>query len=137
MDQSPGRPSFSNAYKGMVLALLVSAYTFNFIDRTIVNTIGQAIKVDLKLTDTQLGLLNGIAFAVLYTVLGVPIARWAERWNRVSIISLAMVVWSGFTVACGLAGNFATLMLLRVGVGVGEAGCSPPAWRCSTLLGLR
>ena len=111
----------------MVLTLLLSAYTFNFIDRTIVATIGQAIKVDLKLTDTQLGLLNGLSFAILYTILGVPIARLAERFNRVSIISLAMVVWSGFTMACGLAGSFATLLLLRVGVGVGEAGCSPPA----------
>src|SRR5579875_2823763 len=102
MDQGLARPTFSSAYKGVVLALLLSAYTFNFIDRTIVATIGQAIKVDLKLTDTQLGLLNGLSFAILYTLLGVPIARLAERFNRVSIISLAMVVWSGFTMACGL-----------------------------------
>ena len=110
-----------------MLGLLVLAYTFNFIDRTIISTIGQAIKLDLKLTDTQLGLLGGLSFAVLYTLLGIPIARLAERWNRVSIISLAMVVWSGFTVACGFAGTFVQLLALRVGVGVGEAGCSPPA----------
>ena len=121
------KPVFSNGYKSAVLSLLVLAYTFNFIDRTIVATIGQAIKVDLEITDTQLGLLGGLSFAVLYTVLGIPIARFAERWNRVSIISLAMVVWSGFTVACGFAGSFVQLLALRVGVGVGEAGCSPPS----------
>jgi MFS family permease len=120
-------PVFSGGYKTAVLGLLVLAYTFNFIDRTIVATIGQAIKVDLKITDTQLGLLGGLSFAILYTLLGVPIARLAERWNRVSIISLAMVAWSGFTVACGFAGSFVQLLALRVGVGVGEAGCSPPA----------
>ncbi len=120
-------PRFTSGYKSAVLALLVLVYTFNFIDRTIVATIGQAIKIDLKLTDTQLGLLGGLAFAVLYTLLGIPIARLAERWNRVSIISLALVAWSGFTVACGFAGSFVQLLAFRVGVGVGEAGCSPPA----------
>ena len=120
-------PAFSNRYRGLVLSFLLLAYTFNFIDRTIVATIGQAIKVDLKITDTQLGLLGGLSFAVLYTLLGIPIARLAERWNRVTIISLALVVWSGFTVACGMAGNFLTLLVMRVGVGVGEAGCSPPS----------
>jgi MFS family permease len=120
-------PVFSQGYKGLVLTFLLLAYTFNFIDRTIIATIGQAIKVDLKITDTQLGLLGGLSFAVLYTLLGIPIARLAERWNRVSIISLALVVWSGFTVACGFAGNFVSLLAMRVGVGVGEAGCSPPS----------
>jgi predicted MFS family arabinose efflux permease len=120
-------PMFSNGYKAVVLGFLLAAYTFNFIDRTIIATIGQAIKVDLKITDTQLGLLGGLSFAVLYTLLGIPIARLAERWNRVSIISLALVVWSGFTVACGFAGSFLSLLALRVGVGVGEAGCSPPS----------
>ncbi len=124
---APSAPLFTRGYKGAVLSLLVLAYTFNFIDRTIISTIGQAIKLDLKLTDTQLGLLGGLSFAVLYTLLGIPIARLAERWHRVSIISLAMVVWSGFTVACGFAGGFVQLLALRVGVGVGEAGCSPPA----------
>ncbi|MEP6967893.1 MAG: MFS transporter [Pseudomonadota bacterium] len=121
------KPVYSGRYTGVVLSLLVLAYTFNFIDRTIIATIGQAIKVDLKLTDTELGLLGGLSFAVLYTLLGIPIARLAERWNRVSIISLALVVWSGFTVACGFAGGFVQLLAMRVGVGVGEAGCSPPA----------
>jgi predicted MFS family arabinose efflux permease len=124
---APKRPVFSDGYKSVVLSFLLAAYTFNFIDRTIIATIGQAIKVDLKLTDTQLGLLGGLSFAALYTVLGIPIARLAERWNRVSIISLALVVWSGFTVACGFAASFLGLLALRVGVGVGEAGCSPPS----------
>jgi len=124
---SPRKPMFSDGYKGVVLSLLLLTYTFNFIDRTIVATIGQAIKVDLKLTDTQLGLLGGLSFAVLYTLLGLPIARLAERKNRVSIIAISMVVWSAFTVACGFAGSFVQLLAMRVGVGVGEAGCSPPS----------
>lgn len=121
------RPLYSNGYKAAVLGLLLAAYTFNFIDRTIIATIGQAIKVDLKLTDTQLGLLGGLYFALLYTLLGIPIARLAERWNRVSIISLSLVIWSGFTALCGAATSFAQLALFRFGVGVGEAGCSPPS----------
>lgn len=121
------RPTYSNGYKALVLGMLVAAYTFNFIDRTIISTIGQAIKVDLKLTDTQLGLLGGLYFALLYTTLGIPIARWAERGNRVTIITLALVIWSGFTAACGAAWNFGVLAALRFGVGIGEAGCSPPS----------
>jgi MFS family permease len=121
------RPLYSNGYKATVLGLLLATYTFNFIDRTIIATIGQAIKVDLKLTDTQLGLLGGLYFALLYTLLGIPIARLAERWNRVTIISVSLVIWSGFTALCGSAGSFAQLALYRFGVGVGEAGCSPPS----------
>jgi MFS family permease len=123
----PRQPLFSESYKQSVLWLLVLAYTFNFIDRTIISTIGQAIKVDLKLTDTQLGLLGGLAFALLYTTLGIPIARIAERHSRVNIITIAIVIWSGFTALCGLATSFFQLLLFRVGVGVGEAGLSPPA----------
>ena len=120
-------PLFSTGYKNIVLSLLMLAYTLNFIDRTIIATIGQAIKVDLKLTDTQLGLLGGFAFAILYTVFGIPLARLAERWKRVWIISLALLVWSGFTALCGAAMSFGQLLAFRVGVGVGEAGLSPPA----------
>lgn len=120
-------PAYTPFYRNGVLWLLVLAYTFNFIDRTIISTIGQAIKVDLKLTDTQLGWLGGLAFALLYTTLGIPIARLAERWNRVNIITIAIVVWSGFTALCGTATSFLQLLLYRVGVGVGEAGLSPPA----------
>jgi MFS family permease len=120
-------PMFSDSYKTTVLGLLVVAYTFNFIDRTIIATIGQAIKVDLKITDTQLGLLGGIYFALLYTLLGIPIARLAERFNRVNIISAAILIWSGFTALCGTATSFAQLAAYRFGVGFGEAGLSPPA----------
>lgn len=121
------KPVFSDGYKGLVLGLLVTAYTFNFIDRTIISTIGQAIKVDLKITDTQLGLLGGLYFALLYTLLGIPIARFAERFSRVNIISGAIVIWSAFTALCGTAGSFVTLAAYRFGVGFGEAGLSPPA----------
>ncbi|HWT51462.1 MAG TPA: MFS transporter, partial [Caulobacter sp.] len=126
-DRPLNPPLYSGGYKAAVLGLLLAAYTFNFIDRTIIATIGQAIKVDLKLTDTQLGLLGGLYFALLYTILGIPIARLAERWNRVTIISLSLVIWSGFTALCGAATSFAQLALFRFGVGVGEAGCSPPS----------
>ena len=127
VSQAAEKPLYSNGYKATVLGLLLATYTFNFIDRTIIATIGQAIKVDLKLTDTQLGLLGGLYFALLYTILGIPIARMAERWNRVTIISVSLVVWSGFTALCGSAASFAQLALYRFGVGVGEAGCSPPS----------
>ena len=127
VSQAAEKPLYSNGYKAAVLGLLLATYTFNFIDRTIIATIGQAIKVDLKLTDTQLGLLGGLYFALLYTLLGIPIARMAERWNRVTIISISLVIWSGFTALCGSAASFAQLALYRFGVGVGEAGCSPPS----------
>ncbi len=125
--QAADRPVYTNSYKSIVLTLLVTAYTFNFIDRTIISTIGQAIKVDLKITDTQLGLLGGLYFALLYTFLGIPIARFAERFNRVNIISAAIVIWSGFTALCGTATSFAMLAAYRFGVGFGEAGLNPPA----------
>ena len=120
-------PIFGETYKRTVLGLLVLAYTLNFIDRTIISTIGQAIKVDLRLSDAELGILGGLAFALLYTTLGVPIARLAERWSRVNIISIAIVIWSAFTALCGIAQTFTQLLLYRAGVGVGEAGLSPAA----------
>jgi predicted MFS family arabinose efflux permease len=113
--------------RSYALALLVLVYTFNFIDRSIVNILGQAIKKDLGLSDAQLGLLSGISFAILYSTLAIPIARLAERYSRVAIIAISLALWSGFTAACGLAAGFAGLFLARVGVGIGEAGCSPAA----------
>jgi MFS family permease len=124
---TPARPIFSENYKRLILFLLVVAYTLNFIDRTIIAIIGQAIKEDLKITDAQLGLLSGLYFALLYTLLGIPLARLAERYSRVNIIAVAIVIWSGFTALCGTAANFVQLALYRFGVGVGEAGLSPPA----------
>jgi MFS family permease len=123
----PLAPIYGETYKRTVLGLLLVAYTLNFIDRTIISTIGQAIKVDLVLSDTQLGVLGGLAFALLYTTLGVPIARLAERWSRVNIIAIAIVIWSAFTAFCGIAQTFTQLLLYRAGVGVGEAGLSPAA----------
>ena len=102
-------------------------YTFNFIDRMVIVTLGQAIKVDLQITDAQLGLLQGLAFAVFFTTLGIPLARLAERFSRVNIIAICLALWSGMTVLCGTAANYTQLFLYRMGVGVGEAGCSPPA----------
>lgn len=111
----------------MVLLVLTTAYTFNAMDRGIISIIGQAMKVDLRLSDTQLGLLGGTAFAALYAFGGIPIARLAERFNRVNIITAALIVWSSLTTLCGLAADFTQLLLSRAGVGIAESGCTPPA----------
>ncbi|GGD94157.1 MFS transporter [Tsuneonella deserti] len=111
------------------LWILLIVYIFNFIDRQIVNILAEPIAKDLGLSDTQIGLLTGIAFALFYTVLGLPIARYADRptTNRPRLIALALTIWSGMTALCGLASSFLHLLLARVGVGVGEAGCTPAA----------
>ncbi|WP_419815568.1 spinster family MFS transporter [Glacieibacterium sp.] len=111
-----------------VLAVLLLAYVFNFIDRQVVGILAPAIKADLQLSDTQLGLLGGLAFALLYTTLGIPVARLADRYSRVWIITVSLAVWSGFTALCGLANSFPQLFLARLGVGVGEAGGTAPAY---------
>jgi MFS transporter, Spinster family, sphingosine-1-phosphate transporter len=112
-----------------VLWVLLIVYIFNFLDRQIVNILAEPISKDLGLSDTQIGLMTGLAFALFYTVLGIPIARYADnsRTNRVSIISVALAIWSVMTIACGVAQNFLQLLLARIGVGVGEAGCTPAA----------
>lgn len=112
---------------GFVLGMLTIAYMLNFIDRTIIGSLAEPIKRDLALSDTQVGVMSGLAFALFYTTLGIPIARIAERRNRVGIISAAIAIWSGMTALCGAAQNFLQLFLARVGVGIGEAGCTPPA----------
>lgn len=109
------------------LWLLLAVYTVNFVDRQILNILAEPIKRDLRLADWQLGLLTGFAFALFYTVLGLPLARHADRHDRVRLMSVAIAVWSLFTAACGLARTFGQLLLLRIGVGVGEAGCVPTA----------
>ena len=109
------------------LTLLTTIYGVNFIDRQLIGILSQPIKTELGLSDTQLGLLGGLAFALLYTILGLPIARLAERRRRVSIIALALAFWSAMTALTGLATGFVWLFLARIGVGVGEAGCAPPA----------
>ena len=110
-----------------VLGILLVVYTFNFIDRQILSILLESIKKDLLLTDQALGFLAGFAFAAFYATLGIPMALWADRGNRRNLIAVALALWSAMTAACGLAQNFVHLALARVGVGIGEAGCSPPS----------
>lgn len=117
----------SPGYRAFVLSALLVVYIFNFIDRTIINILTEPIKLTFGLEDWQMGLLGGPAFAVLYTFIGIPIARGAERYNRVVIIASAVAIWSLFTALCGFAMSFMMLFLFRIGVSIGEAGCTPPA----------
>lgn len=112
-----------------MLWVLLAVYILNFLDRQIVNILAEPIARDLKLSDAHIGLLTGLAFALFYTFLGIPIARHADKpsTNRVGLISVSLAIWSGMTVVCGLAQNFVQLLLARIGVGVGEAGCTPAA----------
>lgn len=118
----------SATYRMYVMGMLVLVYTFNFIDRQIVGILAVPIKADLGLTDTQLGLMGGLAFALFYTALGIPVAMWADRGSRTWIMTIALAVWSAMTAVCGLAQNFWQLFLARLGVGVGEAGGVAPAY---------
>lgn len=111
----------------VTLFLLTATYFFSYMDRQILAILLEDIKADLLLTDTQLGLLSGFAFAIFYATLGIPVAALADRMNRVNIISIALALWSGMTAACGLANNFIQLLAARIGVGIGEAGSSPPS----------
>jgi predicted MFS family arabinose efflux permease len=113
----------------VMLWMLLVVYVFNFLDRQIVNILAEPIRRDLDLSDTQIGLMTGLAFALFYTVLGLPIARHADRpsTNRGRLIAVALAIWSAMTALCGLAQNFLQLLLARVGVGIGEAGCTPAA----------
>ena len=110
-----------------VVLLLMAAYTVNSMDRSIVSIVGQSMKMDLGLSDTQLGLLGGTAFALLYAFGGIPAGRLAERVSRVNLLSVALLLWSSLTMLCAMAASFAQLLLIRVGVGVAESGCSPPS----------
>ena len=116
------------ANRAYVLFILVVVYTFNFIDRQIVGILAVPIKADLGLSDTQLGLMGGLAFALFYTGLGIPVAMLADRFSRTWIMTAALTIWSAMTAASGLATNFAQLFLARLGVGVGEAGGVAPAY---------
>ena len=118
---------FSLAVRNYALGVLVVVYTFNFIDRQILSILLEPIKQDLGLSDSALGMLTGFAFALFYATLGIPIARFADRSNRRNLIAWALAIWSAMTAVSGLAQNFWHLLLARIGVGVGEAGCSPPA----------
>jgi MFS family permease len=117
----------SRSYRNYVLFILTLVYAFNFIDRQIIGILSPFIKADLGLDDAQLGWLKGIYFALLYTVMGIPIAWLADRYSRVNIIAISLTLWSGFTAASGLAANYMQLAIARIGVGIGEAGGSPPS----------
>ena len=113
----------------VTLWILLVVYIFNFIDRQIVNILAEPIRLELGLSDTQIGLMTGLAFALFYTILGLPIARFSDRptTHRPKLIAAALATWSAMTALCGMAQNFVQLLLARIGVGVGEAGGSPPA----------
>ncbi|RAK60655.1 MFS transporter [Phenylobacterium hankyongense] len=118
----------STGYRYVVVWFLAIVYTFNFMDRQIMSILAEPIRKDLGLSDTQLGMLTGLAFAAFYTTFGIPVAWLADRARRVWIMAAACGIWSVFTAACGLATNFTQLALARVFVGVGEAGGSPPSY---------
>ncbi len=111
----------------ITLFLLTLTYFFSYMDRQILAILLEDIKADLLLSDTQLGLLSGFAFALFYATLGIPVAALADRMNRINIISISLALWSAMTAACGLAQNFGQLLAARIGVGIGEAGSSPPS----------
>lgn len=111
-----------------MMAMLLLAYALNFLDRQIIGILAVPIKADLGLSDAQLGLMGGLAFAMLYTTLGIPVAMFADRHDRGLIMAVALFVWSLMTAACGLAQNFTQLFIARLGVGIGEAGGTAPAY---------
>ena len=117
----------SAAARRYALVILAIVYMFNFIDRQILAILLPAIRDEFGVSDVWLGFLAGTAFALFYVILGIPVARFADRHSRRNLIALAVAFWSGMTALCGLAANFVHLALARIGVGIGEAGCSPPA----------
>jgi MFS family permease len=129
---APEGVRYSKRYRAWLLFVLLIVCTINYADRSVVGSVAEPLRRDLGLNDFQLGLLQGLSFALLYSVLGIPFARLAERRNRIRIIAAATAFWSAMTMLCGAAGSFAQLLLVRVGVGVGEAGFMAPA---SSLLG--
>jgi len=115
------------AYRSYAMSLLLAFYIVNFVDRQVINILAEPIKRDLDLADWQLGVMTGLAFAGVYTFLGIPVARLSERRDRPIIIAASIAIWSGFTGLCGLAQNFSQLVLARFGVGVGQSGATPAA----------
>ena len=121
-----------NRSRAWIMALLVIGYTLNFIDRQIAGILAEPIKHDLGLTDSQLGWLGGTAFALFYTVLAIPIARFADRSDRSIILTVGLALWSLATAICGFAQNFAQLFMARMSVGIGEAAGVAPAYSLLT-----
>ena len=118
----------SRGYARLVLAMLLLVYTFNFLDRQILGILAAPIQASLHLNDAQFGAIGGTAFAILYSVLGVPLALAADRWGKTRVIAASLVIWSGFTALCGTAAGFWQLFLYRLGVGIGEAGGAAPSY---------
>lgn len=129
IDESiPADPTLpSPAYTRYAVGLLMVVYMLSFLDRQVLSILAEPIKRDLGLADWQIGAVSGLAFALFYTLVGIPVARLSERGHRPYIIAVAITVWSAFTILCGFARNFGHLALARFGVGTGEAGCTPPA----------
>jgi len=123
----PGHKTLTVGARRYAMLILALVYMFNFIDRQILAILLPAIRDEFQVGDTVLGLLTGPAFALFYITLGIPIAQLADRWNRRNLVAAALAVWSGMTALSGLTMNIWQLTLARIGVGVGEAGCSPPA----------
>src|SRR4051812_33745636 len=115
-------------YPALVLTMLLIVYTFNFLDRQILGILAKPIQASLDLSDAQFGAIGGTAFAILYSVLGLPLALPADRIGKTQVIAGSLVVWSGFTAMCGTATGFWSLFLYRLGVGVGEAGGVAPSY---------
>ncbi|HWJ36932.1 MAG TPA: MFS transporter [Steroidobacteraceae bacterium] len=125
---APGKTTTRSGYAWFVLLVLVAVYGANFADRYIFIIMMEPIKRDLHLSDTQLGLISGLAFSAIYSVAGLAVARWADIGNRRSIIAAALAAWSALTALCGLTSSFFQLLIARMGVGVAESACSPPAY---------
>ncbi|MEQ1755132.1 MAG: MFS transporter [Micropepsaceae bacterium] len=115
------------AYRGYVLILLTMVYTLNFIDRNLLSVIAQPVITTFNLSDSEYGFLNGPPFAIFYALMGIPIAIAADRYNRVAIIAVCIAIWSLMAALCGFATSFMFLLIARIGVAIGEAGCTPPA----------
>jgi len=124
--ETEGTPSLGYAW--WVVIALTAVYTLSFVDRTILGLLVPSIKRDLGVSDTQIGLLQGLAFSLFYTLMGLPIGRLADRWNRRNLIVAGILVWSFFTTISSVAKSFLTLFLTRIGVGVGEASLSPAGY---------
>lgn len=124
----PDVPGTGNAYAWYVVVVLILAYTMSYVDRTILTLMVDPIRKSLKITDVQISLLQGLAFATFYTALGIPIGRLVDRWRRVGIVTSGVMTWSVMTGLCGLSRSFGQMFLARIGVGIGEATLSPAAY---------
>lgn len=122
-----GRSAKWSNYQKYVIFLLLLVHMFNLMDRQVINVLSPAIQQEFDLNDSQIGILTGLSFAILYAIFGFPIARLADKKNRVKIISVCLAFWSLMTALCGVTQNFLQIVLARAGVGIGEAGCNPPA----------